>query len=430
MRPIDLVLLIEELDRCKDLDTVGGVGYVSGLVDGVPDRPSIEHYVRIVKEKATLRNTIRFADDVATRCYEGCERVEAILAASAEGVRKLQEGYDRATSCGRIRTWEQIPTLDQLPTQEVTWLVEGIIPAGSVVLWAGESASYKTWLSLLLANAVKTGTDFLGRKTRQRPVLYLDRENPLALVQERCSMLGIEGSENFRLWGGWQADAPPMIGDSRLLEIAKTTQPLIIIDSLIRFHEADENSATEMGRVMAHIRSLANAGASILAQHHKPKAEGAHYRGSSDIKAGVDLGFAIAYDEDERIITVGCFKNRFGEEIRIALKPRFGTRAVFDVTSDPAFEHERQDEQTVRGIIAMQSHVSQSQIIEQAGLPAHKTRAILKRGEGTLWWSERGSRGRLDYDLIGTDSSFSAFQTYSSENLKSSSGELNLEGEL
>jgi len=44
-RPIDMITLIEELDRRKELEAIGDVGYVSGLVDGVPDRPSIEHYI-------------------------------------------------------------------------------------------------------------------------------------------------------------------------------------------------------------------------------------------------------------------------------------------------------------------------------------------------------------------------------------------------
>src|ERR1043166_4514284 len=54
-RPIDMITLIEELERRKELEAIGDVGYVSGLVDGVPDRPSIEHYIRIVRDKALLR---------------------------------------------------------------------------------------------------------------------------------------------------------------------------------------------------------------------------------------------------------------------------------------------------------------------------------------------------------------------------------------
>ena len=79
----------------------------------------------------------------------------------------------------------------------------------------------------------------------------------------------------------------------------------MIVDSFIRFHAADENSATEMGRVMTDLRALANAGATVVLQHHKPKAEGTQYRGSSDIKAGVDVAFAVAIQPDARIVAAG-----------------------------------------------------------------------------------------------------------------------------
>src|SRR5215469_3637594 len=45
-RPIDMITLIEELERHKELQAVGDVAYVSSLVEGVPERPSIEHYVK------------------------------------------------------------------------------------------------------------------------------------------------------------------------------------------------------------------------------------------------------------------------------------------------------------------------------------------------------------------------------------------------
>src|SRR6185295_5347037 len=57
-RPIDLITLSEELDRAKELESIGDVAYVSSLLDGVPDRPSIEHYVKIVRDKAMLRGLI------------------------------------------------------------------------------------------------------------------------------------------------------------------------------------------------------------------------------------------------------------------------------------------------------------------------------------------------------------------------------------
>ena len=65
-RPADLITLPEELSRHKELDAIGGVAYISGLLDGVPDRPSIEHYVRIVRDKSMLRGLINAANALPT----------------------------------------------------------------------------------------------------------------------------------------------------------------------------------------------------------------------------------------------------------------------------------------------------------------------------------------------------------------------------
>lgn len=57
-RPVDMITLCDELGMHKDLERIGGVAYISSLLDGVPDRPSIAHYVAIVREKAMLRRII------------------------------------------------------------------------------------------------------------------------------------------------------------------------------------------------------------------------------------------------------------------------------------------------------------------------------------------------------------------------------------
>jgi DnaB helicase-like protein/AAA domain-containing protein len=431
LRPVDLVTLVAELENRNELQTVGDAGYVSGLLDGVPDRPSIEHYIRIVKEKALRRGLIHAAENTIKACYGATQSLDELLTSSEAEIRMLAERHARAAGASRINSWAQIPTLEQLPVGDVNWVVEGMVPTGSVVLWAGESGSYKTWLSLWLSKAVQEGRNFLGRKTVHRPVLYLDRENPLALIQERCSLLGIHSSENFRIWGGWQSDGPPLIGDRRLLEIARTMKPLIVFDSFIRFHGADENSATEMGRIMGEARALANAGAVVNLQHHKPKAEGTQYRGSSDIKAGVDVAFAVTYEKEQKTLTIQCFKNRFGEEPTITVKPQPGNGEAFEVTQDQALRREHEAGQMLRKIIEGQPGVNQGEIVRMSGLPAHKARSILKRGEGTLWRADQGPRGRLDYHPLTSDSSFSAFQPYSPEKLKRSSEERHLiEGEL
>jgi replicative DNA helicase len=70
-RSIDLITMIDELSRHNELEKIGDVGYVSSLVDGVPDRPSIANYVRIVKEKAQLRSLIVASKNSIERVFAG-----------------------------------------------------------------------------------------------------------------------------------------------------------------------------------------------------------------------------------------------------------------------------------------------------------------------------------------------------------------------
>src|SRR6202142_2621422 len=78
-RPIDIITLVEELEQKKDLQAVGDVGYISGLLDGVPDRPSIEHYVRIVRDKAILRGLISVANAAIAKASEQADPADEIL---------------------------------------------------------------------------------------------------------------------------------------------------------------------------------------------------------------------------------------------------------------------------------------------------------------------------------------------------------------
>src|SRR5687768_17177815 len=50
--PIDLVTLKNELARNGELEAVGGIAFVSSLVDGIPRATNAAQYSRIVREKS------------------------------------------------------------------------------------------------------------------------------------------------------------------------------------------------------------------------------------------------------------------------------------------------------------------------------------------------------------------------------------------
>jgi replicative DNA helicase len=90
-RPIDMITLVEELDRRKELEAIGDVGYVSGLLDGVPDRPSIEHYIKIVRDKALLRGLIHAANVAIARAAEQTDPAEEVLNDAEAAIMQLSE---------------------------------------------------------------------------------------------------------------------------------------------------------------------------------------------------------------------------------------------------------------------------------------------------------------------------------------------------
>jgi replicative DNA helicase len=79
---IDIVTLTEELGRHKEVESVGGVAYVSSLLDGVPHMPSIADYVQIVKDKSLLRRLISASNKTITMAYQQQETAEEIVNAA------------------------------------------------------------------------------------------------------------------------------------------------------------------------------------------------------------------------------------------------------------------------------------------------------------------------------------------------------------
>jgi replicative DNA helicase len=88
---IDLITLCEELSRKSELETIGGAAYVSGLLDGVPDRPSIENYIKIVRDKSLLRSLIHTATAAIARASEQGDSAEEILNDTEAQIFQLSE---------------------------------------------------------------------------------------------------------------------------------------------------------------------------------------------------------------------------------------------------------------------------------------------------------------------------------------------------
>ncbi|MCM8776348.1 MAG: replicative DNA helicase, partial [Candidatus Omnitrophica bacterium] len=78
-KPVDLVTVTEELRSTHQLEAVGGASYLAHLSTCVPTAAHLEHYARIVREKAILRGLIQSATQIVQQGYDPTEEVSHLL---------------------------------------------------------------------------------------------------------------------------------------------------------------------------------------------------------------------------------------------------------------------------------------------------------------------------------------------------------------
>ena len=88
---IDLVTLTDELSRHGELEAAGGAAYLAQLVDGVPRVSNVEHYARIVREKALLRNLVHTAHSIQQKALEAEEGADDLLDNAESQIFQLAE---------------------------------------------------------------------------------------------------------------------------------------------------------------------------------------------------------------------------------------------------------------------------------------------------------------------------------------------------
>jgi len=88
-RRVDIVTLAEQLQRNKELSAIGGVAWLASLTEGLPRRLSIEDYVRIVKDKSLLRQTIVESNRVGVLAVDQSGSAEEVLAEAESSFRRI-----------------------------------------------------------------------------------------------------------------------------------------------------------------------------------------------------------------------------------------------------------------------------------------------------------------------------------------------------
>ncbi len=211
------------------------------------------------------------------------------------------------------------------PNCEIDWLVEALFPSEAVAIIGGPAGAGKTWMLLDLAIECARGGLWLDHfPVKNGKVLYIDEESSKQLLLTRLSKMlkakGIAGGLDLSFLVG-QGISLRKEGIDTLKQIIRPFKPdLIIMDSLIRLHGADENSATDMARVFSGVKDIVreNGCLVVIADHHrKPGLQewsgDSSLRGSSEKVAFVDTLLSLKKGKDH--IVVEHSKSRFAQPV-------------------------------------------------------------------------------------------------------------------
>ena len=96
--PIDIITVKAELESMGKIDQVGGLEYLAELPEKVPTTANASKYIKIVEEKAVLRNLIKTANEIIESGYDPTEDIEDIMESAEKKIfnimqNKEQKGY-------------------------------------------------------------------------------------------------------------------------------------------------------------------------------------------------------------------------------------------------------------------------------------------------------------------------------------------------
>lgn len=284
-QPIDAVTTSEVLRRKGELEKIGGVAYLTRLVDVVPSTSNIVYYAGIVEEHAKRRELIRAGGTVTDIAFDIDEEIASVLDRAEQAVLAVAErrSSQALLEVGPMfnQVLEQIEALEELGS-DLTGLSTGFVdldkklaglqPANLVVI-AGRPGMGKSSLALNIAtNAASTG----------KPIAIFSLEmSKEEIVQRILSSVGKVDSMKLRsgqlgpLWqkvvdaAGKMYKAPIYIDDSPVVTVtdirAKARRlkrrrglSLVVVDYLQLMQASTrENRQQEISEITRNLKNLA-----------------------------------------------------------------------------------------------------------------------------------------------------------------------------
>ena len=201
---------------------------------------------------------------------------------------------------------------DLLHLSTPEFLIENWLLENTVAMMVGDTGSFKSTLAIDIAVCVQNSLSWHSFRTRACNVAIFNHEDGDGFKKRYLASLNhhqISDPLNF-----WDSEVPNLLDtsivDARISAMKEAEIGFVVVDTLAHgMPGADENSAKEMGVVIANlIKIRQQLNATVLVVHHTGKDAAKGARGSSSLKAAVDTEITVKASGDK--VTLSQSKQR------------------------------------------------------------------------------------------------------------------------
>ena len=199
------------------------------------------------------------------------------------------------------------------------WIIKGVLPERSTGMTFGGSGDGKTFVLVDMVCRIAMGLPWQGRKVRRGRVVYICAEGAGGFTSRIKAWAQIN-NVNLKELGDWLTVIPAAPNFLQKKDVEELTAEilaynkrtdLIVIDTMAQTTTGgDENSAKDMNIALKYLEALRNATKSAAhLVHHAGKNEDRGARGSSTLKAALDVQFQVSRNGEQRLFWVSKMKD-------------------------------------------------------------------------------------------------------------------------
>ncbi len=285
--PIDIVTLSEKIKQSGSLKRIGGVAFLSSLVDGVPSSANIKHYGEIIRDYYVRRKLIGDASSLIEMSFDEGREVREVLDTAEQRVFSLsQQNLKQGFVAIKEALAESFDRLDELhksgdslrgvPTgfADLDNTLAGLQSSNLIIL-AARPGMGKTALALNMSQYVsvskKLPVGFFSLEMSKEELVdrLLVAQSDIDAWRLKTGKLTSEDFQKLSDAMGVLAEAPLYIDDTpgiSILEMrtkarrlkAEHDVALIVVDYLQLIHGRNlENRVQEVGEISQGLKNLA-----------------------------------------------------------------------------------------------------------------------------------------------------------------------------